>query len=331
MSDPIALLSDQLEAEITDAFLEAIDDMGSIDIPSLIAAAERGDQDDVLAYVGDHLRSVREILDRGFARAGTLAAQRLGLSFDPAEPIALAARAAAVASVMRSLIADTAAAMLQAAFRSTLLPAAIAGSILVAAVPVQAAEKAILVCEAIGLSPAQGASLAVFRSALEAVHARQQPTPEPRPGFTREKAIVPELPAHVLRHLSAPQRSVIEKAGRLSLDRQQVADLVARQRRALLEIRAGAIGTAGAVTITNAGESASWQQAVTRRDLGPEWRRHWRDRGDERVRHIHREVKTLNPNGVGIDEPFATALGPCHAPPLEAGCRCRVELRRVAA
>lgn len=330
MSDPVSLLSDDLEAEICAAFLDAIEDMGWVDVPSVIAAAERNDEDEILAYVGDRLRPVREILDRGFARAGTLAADRLGLSFDPAEPIAIAARAAAVASIMRSLISETAKAMLQAAFRSTLLPAAIAGTVLVAAVPVQGAERAILVREAIGLSPAQGASLSVFRAVLERA-LMQQVEPERPALFSREKAILPDLPGHALRHLSAPQRSVIERATRLGLDRKKLEDLVARQRRALLEIRAGAIGTAGAVTVTNAGESASWQQAVSRRDLGPEWRRHWRDRGDERVRHVHAQVKTLNSDGVAVDEPFETALGPCYAPPLEAGCRCRVELRRTAA
>lgn len=330
MSDPVQQLSDELEAELEAAFLDAIEAVTDhVDVPSLIEAAERGDEDVLAAYVAEQLEPFRVLLTAAFARAGTIAAGRLGLAFDPAEQVATAARVSAVSSIMRPIITDTAKAMLQAAFRSTFAPAVVVGSVLAAAVPAQGAEKAILVREAIGLSPAQGASLSVFRAALERAVA-QQSEPERRPAFTRESAILPELPAQVLRHLSAPQRSVIEKAARLQLDRDQAEDLVAQQRRVLLKVRAGSIGTAGAVTITNAGESASWQQAVSRHDLGPEWRRYWRDRGDERVRHIHSQVKSLNPNGVAIDEPFATALGPCHAPPLEAGCRCRVELRRAA-
>lgn len=330
MSDPVQQLSDELEAELEAAFLDAIEAVAEqVDVPSLIEAAKRGDEDVLAAYVADRLEPFRMLLTAAFSSAGTIAAGRLGLAFDPAEQVTTAARVSAVNSIMRPIITDTAKAMLQAAFRSTFAPAVIVSSVLAAAVPAQSAEKAILVREAVGLSPAQGASLAVFRAALERAVA-QKSKPERRPAFTPEKAILPELPAHVLRHLSAPQRSVIEKATRLQLDREQAQDLVAQQRRILLKVRAGAIGTAGAVTITNAGESASWQQAVSRRDLGPEWRRYWRDRGDERVRHIHGQVKHQNPKGVAIDEPFATALGPCYAPPLEAGCRCRVELRRAA-
>lgn len=314
MSDFVSQLANEIEAELRAAFLDAIEDMHvHVDVPSLIAAADRGDDDAVLGYVGDRLRRLADILVTSFRRAGTTAAERLGLRFDPSEPSADAARASAVASIMKSLAADTASAMMQAAFRSTLDTAPH------------------LVRDAIGLSPAQGASLAVFRRALEQELARQQPAPARTIGFTRERAGIPDLPAEALRHLSAPQRSVIEKAARLTLDKAKVDALVAQQRRALLDIRAAAIGTSGALTITNAGEHAAWAQAVNQRDLGPNWRRFWIDRADERVRHAHREVKALNPEGVAIGEPFDTALGPCLHPPLERGCRCRVELREMPA
>ncbi|WP_018044895.1 phage minor head protein [Methylobacterium sp. 88A] len=332
MSDPVQDFSDEIEPELCAAFLDAIEAIReNVDVDSLIAAVERGDEDTVVGYVGDHLRPFRAILDAGFARSGTIAAGRLGLTFDPVEPTAIGARAAALTGFLRSIIADTAKAMMQAGFRSTLLPAVAAGMVLsTAPLPAGATtDKAILIREAIGLTPPQGASLAVFRAALERALARQSVTSPPI-GFRRELPPIPELPPHVLRHLNVTQRRVIEKATTLTLDREKVEALVDHQRGTMLNVRANAIAATGATTITNAGENASWRQAVDRRDLGPEWRRYWIDRDDERVRHDHAQVKHLNATGVGIDEPFETPLGPCLHPPLEINCRCRVELRQAA-
>lgn len=46
--------------------------------------------------------------------------------------------------------------------------------------------------------------------------------------------------------------------------------------------------------------------------------------GDERVRHTHREVPGMNPDGRKWNEPYQTPFGPqMHAPyPHEVGCRC---------
>ncbi|MHC2021486.1 phage minor head protein [Methylobacterium sp. CM6247] len=327
MSDPIVMLADEIELEIETAFLDAIEDISTnMDVPSLIGAIERGDEEVLGAYVADRLRPVQDIFARAFAQSGILAADRLGLTFDPMASTAVAARSSAVAGFMRSIVSDTAKAMAQAAFRTTMLSAAIAGTVLIGGVPAQAGDKAILVREIIGLSPTQGANLTAFRAALENTMARQ-PQPLSRIGFRRELLVVAELPAHVLRYLNASQRSVIEAASG-TLDQNQVDALVAHQRRTLLKVRAGSIATSGAVTATNAGEHSSWRQAVENRDLGSEWRRYWHDVGDEKVRHAHREVSALNPNGVGIDEPFVTSFGPRLHPPLEINCRCRVELRQ---
>ena len=115
MSDPITHLADEIEAELRAAFLDAIEAIRTnVDTASLIAAAERGDEDTVIAYVGDHLKPLRPILERAFTRSSTIAAGRLSLTFDPVDPTAVSARANAVSSVMRSIITDTATAMLQA-------------------------------------------------------------------------------------------------------------------------------------------------------------------------------------------------------------------------
>ena len=332
MSDAVQDLCDEIEPELCVAFLDAIDAIReNIDLPSLVDAAERGDEDEVIGYVGDRLKPFRVILDATLPAPATIAAGRLGLTFDPADPTAIRARAAAFTGFLRSIVGDTARAMMQAGFRSTLLPSIAAGLVLaVAPLPAGATtDKAILIREAIGLTPPQGASLAVFRVTLERALIQQSEAPRTI-GFRREVPPIPELPPHVLRHLNVTQRRVIEKATTLTLDRAGVDALVDHQRTTMLNVRANSIAATGATTATNAGENASWSQAVDRRDLGPEWRRFWQDVGDEAVRHNHAQVKLLNATGVGIDEPFETALGPCLHPPLEINCRCRVELRQAA-
>ena len=65
-------------------------------------------------------------------------------------------------------------------------------------------------------------------------------------------------------------------------------------------------------------------------------RRHWVYVHDDRTRHAHRTIPSLNPDGVGVNEPFESELGPIMFPgdpravlANTVNCRCRVELRDV--
>lgn len=59
--------------------------------------------------------------------------------------------------------------------------------------------------------------------------------------------------------------------------------------------------------------------------------RRWITKGDSKVRPEHRLIPGLNPNGVGLLEPFITPSGPCMFPPLDFGCRCLVRMELKAA
>lgn len=83
------------------------------------------------------------------------------------------------------------------------------------------------------------------------------------------------------------------------------------------------------------GLQLAWQQAVR---LGKveagSVRRFWAYVDDDRVRHSHRMIPSMNPRGVGLDETFRSPLGPIMYPgdpeaePANMiNCRCRLEIR----
>lgn len=80
------------------------------------------------------------------------------------------------------------------------------------------------------------------------------------------------------------------------------------------------------------GQDDLWGQAVDLGYLDPELtRRYWLATDDDRVRDDHAAVPDMNPDGVGLDEPFQTPWGdatnPGDGPPDEAiRCRCTVYL-----
>lgn len=81
--------------------------------------------------------------------------------------------------------------------------------------------------------------------------------------------------------------------------------------------------------ILNMGEFEAVQQSTG--ILQDNKRRFWVHSNDERVRASHRQIPSLNPNGVGYDEPFITPLGPLRYPGDPRGslaniinCRCKI-------
>ena len=53
--------------------------------------------------------------------------------------------------------------------------------------------------------------------------------------------------------------------------------------------------------------------------------RFWNTAEDERVCEDCAAVPDLNPDGVGMQEPFQTSYGPVMDPPLHAFCRCDID------
>lgn len=76
----------------------------------------------------------------------------------------------------------------------------------------------------------------------------------------------------------------------------------------------------------NFGLREAWRQAVQSGALPQDVRRRWVNVLDNRLRPTHAAIPGLNPDGVGLDEPFLTPLGYFLDPPIEINCRCSVSL-----
>lgn len=147
-----------------------------------------------------------------------------------------------------------------------------------------------------------------------------------------------EAPLHLAEELRAGRftetrrLSAIDKAGirsRLAkgtmdeafIDRMQVKYANSLRNRRALNIARTETGRAAIH-----GQQEGWKQAVKQGVLPRSVRRMWVVTPDDRLRETHRRVPELNPDGVGLEEPFTTDLGPSMGPPLEVNCRCALGL-----
>jgi len=125
--------------------------------------------------------------------------------------------------------------------------------------------------------------------------------------------------------------------GDLDLKPEQVDRMVDRYTDRYLKYRSETIARTEAIRATQVGNHQIWQQAV---DSGQfqamEVRRSWIYTHDGRARDAHIAIPSMNPDGVGLNEPFQTPLGPLMYPGDPAGvaantinCRCAVIYRYV--
>jgi hypothetical protein len=338
VADAVRQIADRLEPVLRDAFLAAVArTRGSADEEALADAIRTGHADDALRALGiegddfpalvaalaadrDGFNDATVIL---FLDAGTETAIALTYLFDQdAANVTLERLRLTLIQTIASESAKAVRDTLAHATRGTINPATIARQ----------------VREAIGLTPGQAHSVNTLRNALEEA-ARRFPVFARRltvgdASRTRTTALGDPntiLRPDVIRNLSASQRAIVRKAiatGQLSPE--SIDDIAESQRKALLRHRALAIAGTEATRFANAGQQEAWEQAARRGVIDRQTaRRFWVTAGDERVRHSHRAVPGMNPNGVAIDQPFKTPLGATMYPPLEISCRCRVVLREV--
>jgi hypothetical protein len=122
-----------------------------------------------------------------------------------------------------------------------------------------------------------------------------------------------------------------------ALSPEQIDRFVARYQARQLQHRAQTIARTESTRAINAGQQAYIETAVkdgvVRRE---QVRRFWVVTRDERTRRAHAAIPRLNPDGVGLDEPFKTPLGPLMYPGDTAGspenvinCRCALFTRIV--
>lgn len=105
----------------------------------------------------------------------------------------------------------------------------------------------------------------------------------------------------------------------------RITDLIAQRANALLERRAMFIARTAAQTLAATGQQARWQQAASEGALDVEtFRRYWRTVNDG-CQAICQPIPGLNPNGVRLDEPFDTPIGPLMTPTAHPLCLCSVE------
>ncbi|MEW9854108.1 phage minor head protein [Novosphingobium sp. M1R2S20] len=165
-----------------------------------------------------------------------------------------------------------------------------------------------------GLSRNQARSLNTIRDAL-VLHVA-----EPR----LEAA---DILAPLAGNITAGQRQMLVKAIHQGTNAKQAEAILDRHAKALRNARTKAVAGNAAHQIAESAKLTGWQIAQAFGALPANQRRYWRTAGDERVRVSHAQVPGMNPNGVPLDQPFATPLGPCFTPPLEHGCRCKATLK----
>ncbi len=187
----------------------------------------------------------------------------------------------------------------------------------------------------IGLTVRQAASLDAMQAALQ----RFLDTPRRlTPARTDDNGV--RIPATYTRQ--ANTRAILGSTrGRISAAQHQILTralanpkLTQADADALLDAHAGAmrrfriraVSAEGVHQLAETAKLTGWRIAQQFGALPADQRRYWRTAGDERVRHTHAKVPSMNLAGVRLDQPFATPFGAKMNAPLEWGCRCKAVL-----
>ncbi len=117
----------------------------------------------------------------------------------------------------------------------------------------------------------------------------------------------------------------------------KVDAMVKRYRERYIKYRAETIARTESLRSISVGQYISTLQAVEEDSVDTDkLRRIWVWTNDKRTRDAHRNVNTLNPEGVRVDQPFTTELGPLMFPRDPNGsatntinCRCGVKFKIV--
>lgn len=121
------------------------------------------------------------------------------------------------------------------------------------------------------------------------------------------------------------------------LKRSQIDRFTDRYRERFIKYRSEVIARTESLRATSVGEYTGLIQGVNEGSIDRDKvRRFWIFTKDSRTRSSHRMIPLLNPDGVAIDQPFTTPLGPLRFPRDPEGsaantiqCRCRVSYRIV--
>lgn len=171
--------------------------------------------------------------------------------------------------------------------------------------------------DTIGLTPKQELAVRNYRTSLESLD---------RSALNR-KLRDKRFDSSVLR--------AIENKTKLSED--QINRFVDNYRERFIQFRANTIARTESMRAISVGEYTSAVQAVNEGAINADIvKRFWVYQDDSRTRNSHKQIPNLNPEGVRIDQPFVTPLGPLLFPRDPAGsaantinCRCTVVYRII--
>lgn len=128
------------------------------------------------------------------------------------------------------------------------------------------------------------------------------------------------------RTLAALQR----KGGQLTPE--QIDRMVAAYQRKLVAFRAETFARTAALDAANEANEISWIEGIRQGRIPEnEVRRYWVVSDDERLCKVCAPIPEMNPQGVGMFEPFRTPQGPAMRPTLHPADRCTVYIRRERA
>lgn len=123
------------------------------------------------------------------------------------------------------------------------------------------------------------------------------------------------------------------RAGQLAQDVPQgrADELAAQYADRLLRLRATTIARTESIRAMNAGQQGAWLDAASQGLLDRSGtKRFWVVTPDDRLCPLCEAVPDMNPDGVGLDEPFQTESGAVMFPPLHVLCRCVATLHFLA-
>jgi hypothetical protein len=125
------------------------------------------------------------------------------------------------------------------------------------------------------------------------------------------------------RYLSAKDKQQIRSRIKAGTNTVTFArEMAGRYAESLINWRARNIARTESLEAAHRGLMDSWDQAIEAGSLSPESRRFLIVTPDERLCPFCMRALSMNPNGRGMKEPFATPRGPKMIPPFHPSCRC---------
>lgn len=114
----------------------------------------------------------------------------------------------------------------------------------------------------------------------------------------------------------------------VKLSQEQIDTMVGKYEQRYLAYRAEVVSRTEALTALHNSQQEVWRQAVENGDVEYSGMyRRWFVAHGERTCPTCKEVPGMNEDGVALDQPFQTPLGPVMGPPLHPQCRCTVFTR----